>query len=73
MRYALARGIPSQGRIFYWGIGDADYFVGEGKKVMAPVQSRMGAIFGVTIYYFRFFLGRNYFIIFLTADWLPSV
>ena len=48
-------------------------FVGEGKKVMAPVQSRMGAIFGVTIYYFRFFLVRNYFIIFLTADWLPSV
>lgn len=40
---------------------------------MAPVQSRMGAIFGVTIYYFRFFLGRNYFIIFFTADWLPSV
>lgn len=27
MRYALARGIPSQGRIFYWGIGDADYFI----------------------------------------------
>ena len=43
------------------------------QKVMAPVQSRMGAIFGVTIYYFRFFLVRNYFIIFLTADWLPSV
>ena len=42
-------------------------------KVMAPVQSRMGAIFGVTIYYFRLFLGRNYFIIFLTAEWLPSV
>ena len=27
MRCALARGIPSQGRIFYWGIGDADYFI----------------------------------------------
>ncbi len=28
---------------------------GRGKKVMAPVQSRMGAIFGVTIYYFSLF------------------
>lgn len=32
-----------------------------------------GCHFGVTIYYFRFFRVRNYFIIFLTADWLPSV
>ena len=61
--------------IFHWA--DLTLFLilwGDvGKKVMAPVQSRMGAIFGVTIYYFRFFRVRNYFIIFFTADWLPSV
>ncbi len=37
MRYALARGIPSQGRIFYWGIGDADYFIIFSERVVPSV------------------------------------
>ncbi len=37
MRYALARGIPSQGRIFYWGIGGAYYFTIFSERVVPSV------------------------------------
>ena len=61
----------------YWLIDAPSSFsqncVGGGKKSNGTCPIADGCHFGVTIYYFRLFLGRNYFIIFLTADWLPSV